>query len=65
MSNRNFDAAIAKYTEAIAKNSENPVYYSNRAAAYSQAGDHLKAIDDGEKAKAIDENYGKAYSRLG
>ena len=65
MSSRNYTAALAKYTEAIAKDSSNPVYYSNRAAAYSQAGDHLKAIDDAEKAKEIDENYSKAYSRLG
>lgn len=65
MTKRDYPAAIAKYTEAITKNGTSPVYYSNRAAAHSQAGDHLKAIDDANKAKELDENFAKAYSRLG
>lgn len=65
MSSRNYPAAIAKYTEAISINPSNPVYYSNRAAAHSQAGDHDKAIDDANEAKSIDGGFAKAYSRLG
>merc|ERR1712093_205269 len=65
MASKNYSAAIAKYTEAVAKNPSNPVYYSNRAAAHSQAGDHDKAIDDANKAKEIDPKFAKAYSRLG
>lgn len=65
MSHKNYAAAIEKYTQAIAKDGVNPVYYSNRAAAHSQAGDHQKAIDDANQAKEIDPNFAKAYSRLG
>merc|ERR1712093_828459 len=65
MASKNYSAAIAKYTEAVAKNPSNPVYYSNRAAAHSQAGDHDKAIDDANKAKEIDPKFAKASSRLG
>lgn len=65
MASKNYAAAISKYTEAIAKNPGNPVYYSNRAAAHSQAGDHEEAIKDANKAKEIDPKFAKAFSRLG
>jgi small glutamine-rich tetratricopeptide repeat-containing protein alpha len=35
------------------------------AAAYSQQGDHEKAVQDAEKAVEIDPKYSKAYSRMG
>ncbi|RKP10801.1 hypothetical protein THASP1DRAFT_21517 [Thamnocephalis sphaerospora] len=35
------------------------------AAAYSQAGEHQKAVDDAKTAAKVDPNYSKAYSRLG
>jgi len=65
MSNKNYDSAIESYTKAIALDSNNPVYYSNRAAAYSSKGDHLSAIGDAEQAISIDSNFVKAYHRLG
>ena len=65
MSARNFDEAIAKYTEAINLDGSNVVYYSNRAAAYSSASQHDKAVADAEKAIAMDATFSKAYSRLG
>ena len=65
MASKKYSEAIEKYTEAIQLNPKNPVYYSNRAAAYSQAGDHESAIEDAEKAKTIDPKFAKAYSRAG
>lgn len=65
MSARNFEEAIAKYTEAIGIDDTNVVYYSNRAAAYSSANQHEKAVADAEKAIAMDSTFSKAYSRLG
>ncbi|KII93702.1 hypothetical protein PLICRDRAFT_401962 [Plicaturopsis crispa FD-325 SS-3] len=43
----------------------NPVYYSNRAAAFSSKGDHLSAVGDAEKAIEVDPSFSKAYHRLG
>jgi small glutamine-rich tetratricopeptide repeat-containing protein alpha len=65
VSQRDFSAAIAKYTEAIQLDPTNPVYYSNRAAAQSQLGAHDEAIEDALKALEVDPTFAKAYSRLG
>ncbi|KAK0233492.1 putative stress-induced protein STI1 [Armillaria fumosa] len=65
MTAKKFDEAIATYTEAIALDSVNPIYYSNRAAAHSSKGDHLSAVGDAEKAIAVDPKYVKSYHRLG
>ncbi|KAI3615513.1 hsc70 cochaperone [Moniliophthora roreri] len=65
MSSKKYDEAIAAYGEAITLDSTNPIYYSNRAAAYSSKGDHLSAIGDAELALASDPNFVKAYHRLG
>jgi len=65
MSNKKYDEAIEAYTKAIAIDSNNPVYYSNRAAAYSSKADHLAAVGDAEKAISVDPKFVKAYHRLG
>ncbi|KAF8342570.1 uncharacterized protein EI90DRAFT_764058 [Cantharellus anzutake] len=65
MSSKDFDAAIQSYTKAIALDPSNPVYYSNRAAAYSSKDEHDKAIIDAKKALEVDPSFVKAYSRLG
>ena len=65
ISSKNYDAAIESYTKAIALDPKNPVYYSNRAAAYSSKGDHLSAIGDAEQGISVDPNFIKAYHRLG
>lgn len=62
---KQYKDAISLYSQAIDLDSENPVYYSNRAAAYSQSGDHQLAVNDCEAAIGIDSQYSKAYSRLG
>jgi len=65
MSAKKYDEAIDAYTKAIALHPNNPVYYSNRAAAHSNKSDHLAAVGDAEKAIAVDPKFVKAYHRLG
>lgn len=65
MSNKDYDAAVESYNKAIALDPSNPVYFSNRAAAHSNKGDHLSAVGDAEKAISVDSKFVKAYHRLG
>ncbi|KAJ3333440.1 hypothetical protein HDU76_008062 [Blyttiomyces sp. JEL0837] len=65
MADRKYKEAIEKYTDAIALDPENAVYYANRAAAFSQDGDHASAVEDAKKAVEVDPDYSKAYSRMG
>jgi small glutamine-rich tetratricopeptide repeat-containing protein alpha len=65
MSSKKFDQAIDSYTQAIALDGTNAVYYSNRAAAYSSKGDHLSAVGDAENAIKADSSFVRAYHRLG
>ncbi|GJW78806.1 small glutamine-rich tetratricopeptide repeat-containing protein [Tanacetum coccineum] len=60
-----YPGAIELYTVAIALRGDNAIYYCNRAAAYTRAGQHAEAIIDCQKAIAIDPKYIKAYCRLG
>ncbi|KAL7421900.1 Small glutamine-rich tetratricopeptide repeat-containing protein 2 [Cryptotrichosporon argae] len=64
MSDKLYDGAIEKYTQAIALD-ENPVYYSNRAAAYGALGEHERAVEDAQSALDRDPTFSKAFSRLG
>lgn len=65
MTAKDYPAAIEAYTKAIDLDPTNPVFYSNRAAAYSSSGDHDKAVMDAEKAIEVDPKFVKAYHRLG
>ncbi|KAJ3750994.1 putative stress-induced protein STI1 [Lentinula detonsa] len=65
MSVKKYDEAIEAYSQAISLDSGDPIYYSNRAAAYSSKGDHLLAVGDAELALAADPKFVKAYHRLG
>lgn len=65
MAAKDFATAIAKYSDAIALDATNVVYLSNRAAAYSSALQHQKAVEDAEAAIKLDPSFSKAYSRLG
>lgn len=64
MSSKLYDSAIEQYTEAI-KLDANPVYYSNRAAAWGGLNQHEKAAEDAQSALDIDPKFAKGYSRLG
>lgn len=61
----NFSAAVEFYSQAIALNSQNAVYYCNRAAALSKLGNYAGAVQDCEQAIRIDPKYSKAYGRMG
>lgn len=49
LAGNNFDEALRLYTEALTLDDRNAVLYSNRSAAYSKAGNYLKALEDAEK----------------
>lgn len=72
--NRNFDAAIASYTEAIELDPSNMSFLTNRAAARLESGDLEGCIDDCKKAVKtnLEKNLrtdfkiiSRAYSRMG
>ena len=65
MQQKDYKTAIDKYSQAITSAPTNPIYLSNRAAAYSASGDHAAAVKDAEIAVAADPKYTKAWSRLG
>ncbi|KAH8731084.1 small glutamine-rich tetratricopeptide repeat-containing protein A [Phaeosphaeriaceae sp. PMI808] len=65
MKKKDYDGAIKHYTAALEVIPLNPIYLSNRAAAYSGQGKHDLAKEDAEMAVAADPNYSKAWSRLG
>lgn len=62
---RDFQGAVDLYTQALEIAPLNPIYLSNRAAAYSNMGQHEYAKNDAELATAADPKYTKAWSRLG
>ncbi|KAJ5494509.1 hypothetical protein N7463_010596 [Penicillium fimorum] len=65
MAKKDYAGAIAQYTKALEIAPANPIYLSNRAAAFSASGQHEKAAADAEVAAAADPKYSKAWSRLG
>ncbi|GAA5988198.1 hypothetical protein JCM11641_001609 [Rhodosporidiobolus odoratus] len=65
MAKKDYQGAIKAYGEAIEKDATNAVFWSNRAAAYSQIQDHSSAVSDAREALNIDPTFSKAYSRLG
>ncbi|KAJ5794262.1 hypothetical protein N7457_000861 [Penicillium paradoxum] len=65
MAKKDYAAAIQQYTKALEIAPANPIYLSNRAAAFSASNQHEKAAQDAELAAATDPKYSKAWSRLG
>jgi small glutamine-rich tetratricopeptide repeat-containing protein alpha len=65
MAKKDYAGAIQQYTKALEIAPANPIYLSNRAAAYSASSQHEKAAEDAELAAAADPKYSKAWSRLG
>jgi small glutamine-rich tetratricopeptide repeat-containing protein alpha len=65
MAQKDYPKAISLYSEALSLVPGNPIFLSNRAAAYSASKDHTSAKADAEAAVAADPKYTKAWSRLG
>jgi small glutamine-rich tetratricopeptide repeat-containing protein alpha len=65
MAAKDYPGAIDLYSKALALVPGNPIFLSNRAAAYSASKDHESAQADAEAAVAADPKYTKAWSRLG
>ncbi|KAK5114909.1 hypothetical protein LTR62_002068 [Meristemomyces frigidus] len=65
MQKKDYKTAIDSYTKALEISPLNPIYLSNRAAAYSANSQHEFAKNDAEVAVAADPKYTKAWSRLG
>ncbi|KZF18853.1 hypothetical protein L228DRAFT_225345 [Xylona heveae TC161] len=65
MQKKDYPGAIDAYTKALEISPLNPIYLSNRAAAYSASLQHELAKSDAEMAVAADPKYTKAWSRLG
>uniref|UniRef100_A0A023EQZ7 Putative small glutamine-rich tetratricopeptide repeat tpr-containing protein n=1 Tax=Aedes albopictus TaxID=7160 RepID=A0A023EQZ7_AEDAL len=65
MKEEKYQEALNTYSKAINLDATNPVFYCNRAAAYSRLGDYQSAADDCRMSLRYDPNYSKAYGRLG
>ncbi|KFY67476.1 hypothetical protein V497_00378 [Pseudogymnoascus sp. VKM F-4516 (FW-969)] len=65
MATKDYASAIDLYTQALALVPGNPIFLSNRAAAFSASKDHESARADAEASVAADPKYTKAWSRLG
>ncbi|KAG0649535.1 Small glutamine-rich tetratricopeptide repeat-containing 2 [Hyphodiscus hymeniophilus] len=65
MAKKDYPTAIELYSKALGLIPGNPIFLSNRAAAYSASKDHESARADAEAAVAADPKYTKAWSRLG
>jgi tetratricopeptide (TPR) repeat protein len=56
-----FEACIEMYSTAISINPNNPLFYTNRALAYSRVDKYAEAIDDTKEARSRDVNFLKSY----
>jgi len=65
LSAKNFEEAVAAYTEAIGHDPGDKVFYSNRSAAYASMGKWQEALDDGQKCVEVDPTFAKGYGRAG
>ncbi|XP_017044884.1 small glutamine-rich tetratricopeptide repeat-containing protein beta [Drosophila ficusphila] len=60
-----YNEALLQYNRAIAFDPKNPIFYCNRAAAHIRLGDNERAVTDCKSALVYNNNYSKAYCRLG
>ncbi|KAJ7187806.1 hypothetical protein C8R46DRAFT_1507 [Mycena filopes] len=62
---RHYDAALEKYSQAIALDPQNAVFYSNRAACHHALAQFDDGLLDATKATEIDPTYSKGWYRRG
>lgn len=60
-----YQEAVDSYTQAIALDNTNPVFFSNRAQVHIKLENYGTAIADCDAAIALDSNFVKAYYRKG
>ncbi|PSS17650.1 Serine/threonine-protein like [Actinidia chinensis var. chinensis] len=60
-----YSQAIALYSQAIELNSQNAVYWANRAFAHTKLEEYGSAIQDASNAVEVDPKYSKGYYRRG
>ncbi|XP_017153997.1 small glutamine-rich tetratricopeptide repeat-containing protein beta [Drosophila miranda] len=60
-----YNEALLQYNRAITFDPKNPIFYCNRAAAHIRLGDNERAVTDCKSSLLYNNNYSKAYSRLG
>ncbi len=60
---KKYEEAIAKYTEAIALDSNDVTFYSNRSACYAAIEKYTEAAEDGRQCVIVDKNFVKGYFR--
>lgn len=61
----NYNQAIEYFTQAIAIDSTNHVFFSNRSACYANLKNFQKALEDAEQTIKIKPDWAKGYSRKG
>ncbi|XP_059663315.1 serine/threonine-protein phosphatase 5-like isoform X2 [Cornus florida] len=60
-----YSQAIDLYTQAIELNSQNAVYWANRAFAHTKLEEYGSAVQDASEAIEVDPMYSKGYYRRG
>lgn len=60
---KDFEGAVQHFTRAIALH-DDPVFYSNRAAAYHALKQHRRAAADARRVVSLDANWVKGWARL-
>jgi len=60
---QNYPEAIKTYTEAIRRNPQDHVLFSNRAACYTKLGEWQLGLKDCEECTRLNPNFAKAYIR--
>ena len=63
--NGNYQNAINYFTDAIEKDVDNHILYSNRSAAYLSNGKPQEALDDASKCIELEPTWAKGYGRKG
>jgi heat shock protein 1/8 len=62
---KDFPVALEAFTEALALDPTNHVFFSNRSATYLQSAKVKEAVADAKKCITLKPDWGKGYSRLG
>lgn len=62
---KHYKDAVDIFTRCIELDGENPVYFSNRAAALLELGEYQEAVENGRECVRLNPQWAKGYVRLG